>query len=174
MARVALAAGQPQPAETSSDHPPFPLRWSMFYSAGNLGAGLIFSFTNYAVPLYLANYGLPNAVIGLLSQDRPPLAGASQLVVGALSDRTRSRLGRRRPYMLVGIPIAAAAALLLGPRPPTPLMITLIVVMTTALAIAYGPYLALLPDRIHTSQRARVGGLLGLTSFLGQMLMLVL
>ena len=145
---------------------------ALFYGAGNLGAGLVFAFTNAALPLYLASYGLPNAVIGLLAQDRPPFAGVSQLVVGVLSDRTRTRLGRRRPYLLIGVPVTTAALLALAARPPLGIMILLLVLLTTSLAIAYGPYLALLPDVVPSEQRARVGSVLTLGNMLGQMVIL--
>ncbi len=83
----------------------------LLYGAGNIGAGMMFAFTNAVLPLYLASPGLPNAVIGVLSQKHPPLAGLSQIVAGALSDRTHTPLDRRRPYILAGIPLAAAAML---------------------------------------------------------------
>jgi Na+/melibiose symporter-like transporter len=152
----------------------FPLGWSLLYGSGNVGAGLTFAFTNAALPLYLASYGLPNAAIGLLAQDRPPLAGASQVVVGALSDRTRSRLGRRRPYILAGIPLTALALFLLATRPPLWVAIALLVVMTTSLAIAYGPYLALLPDMVPSQLRGRVGAVHAAGNMVGQVIMLVL
>jgi Na+/melibiose symporter-like transporter len=144
----------------------------MRYASANLGAGLMFAFANAALPLYLASYGLPNAVIGLLAQDRPPLAGVSQIVVGALSDRTRTRLGRRKPYLLGGVPVAAAALLVLSVRPPVWVAISVLVVMTTSLAVAYGPYLALLADLVVSDLRGRVGGLQAAANMIGQMTML--
>jgi|DewCreStandDraft_5_1066085.scaffolds.fasta_scaffold01429_16 Na+/melibiose symporter-like transporter len=135
---------------------------------------MMFAFTNAVLPLYLAGYGLPNAVIGVLSQERPPLAGLSQIVAGALSDRTRTPLGRRRPYILAGIPVAAAALLALALRPPLWAMLFALVLTTTALAIAYGPYLALLADLVPARQRARAGAVLALGSGFGQLLFLSL
>jgi Na+/melibiose symporter-like transporter len=142
---------------------------TLLYGAGNVGAGTMFAFANAALPLYLAGYGLPNFAIGLLAQDRPPLAGLSQIVVGALSDRTRSRLGRRRPYILAGVPVTVAALLGLALHPPVWLMVLLLLVMTTALAVAYGPYLTLLRDLVPRRQRGRVGAVQTLGSMLGQL-----
>ena len=111
-------------AETSRPRASFSVRRSVLYGVGNFGAGMVFAFTNAALPLYLASYGLPNWANGLLAQDRPPLAGLSQIAVGFLSDRTRTPLGRRRPYILFGIPLAAAtlAAGTVGPLTTTVLI----------------------------------------------------
>jgi maltose/moltooligosaccharide transporter len=146
--------------------------WTVLYGSGNFGAGMVFAFANAALPLYLASYGLPNWVIGLLAQDRPPLAGLSQIAVGFLSDRTRTRLGRRRPYLLIGVPLTSVALLALGLRPPVWIMVGLLVAMTTFLAIAYGPYLALLTDLVPSGARGRVGSVLALGSMLGQLTIL--
>lgn len=154
--------------------PPFSPTRSVLYGAGNVGAGMVFAFTNAALPFYLASYGLPNVVIGLLGQDRPPTAGLLQIVVGTLSDRTRTRLGRRRPYLLIGIPVAAAALLALGARPPLALMLPVLLLMTSFLAVGYGPYLALLPDLVPSAQRGRVGAVLGVGNMLGQLGLLYL
>ena len=159
-------------ARAPAESPSFRLGWSLLYASGNLGAGLTFAFANAALPLYLASYGLPNAAIGLLAQDRPPLAGISQVLVGALSDRTRTRLGRRRPYLLVGVPVASAALLLLALRPPAWAAIAVLALMTTSLAVAYGPYLALLADVVRSELRGRVGGLQAAANMLGQLTML--
>lgn len=146
----------------------FGVRRALLYGAGNVGAGLVFAFANATLPLYLAAYGLPNALIGLLAQDRPPWAGLLQPVVGWLSDRTRTRLGRRRPYIVLGVPITAAALLLLALRPPLPVVVILLVALTTSLAVAYGPYQALLADLVPPRQRGRVGSVLGVGNMLGQ------
>jgi Na+/melibiose symporter-like transporter len=169
---VASVGGAADTPSDSGQPPGFRWSWSLRYASANLGAGLMFAFANGALPLYLAGYGLPNAAIGLLAQDRPPLAGLSQIVVGALSDRTRSRLGRRRPYLLIGVPLAAAAFLALALHPPMWIAIGVLVLFTTALAVAYGPYLAMLPDLVPTDVRSRVGALQAAANMLGQMSML--
>lgn len=83
-------------------------------------------------------------------------------LVGYLSDRTRTRWGRRKPYLLVGGPLLAVTTVLLW-RPPTPgesvangiylgVMAALTFVCFTIVAC---PYLAMLPE-ITTSLVGRV------------------
>lgn len=129
---------------------------------------------NTAVPLYLASYNFPNAWIGLFSQERPPTAGIGQVLIGALSDRTRARLGRRRPYILAGIPITVLALLGLIPHPPVGVVIGLLLVLTMSFAAAYGPYLALLADLVPEDRRGRVGGVLNIANMFGQLAILIM
>ncbi|MCX6021554.1 MAG: MFS transporter, partial [Chloroflexi bacterium] len=84
---------------------PLSLATMMSYSIANAGTNMVAALANTALPLYLGGYGVPNVAIGFLAQERSFVAGFVQPVVGALSDRTRTRLGRRRPYFLLGVPL---------------------------------------------------------------------
>lgn len=146
---------------------------SIAYGSGNLGSGALFAFMNTAVPLYLSGYGLPNTLIGLFSQERPPTAGIGQVLIGALSDRTRARLGRRRPYILIGVPLTVLTLLALIPHPPLWVVIALLLTLTMSFAVAYGPYLALLADLVPEDRRGKVGGVLNIANMLGQLGILI-
>ncbi len=147
---------------------------TLFYACGNVGAGLLFAFTNAALPLFLGRYGLPNVAIGFLSQERPPHAAVAQILAGAASDRTRTRLGRRRPFILAAVPIAAICLLALATHPPLWLMVALLLLMTVAFAAAYGPYQALLADLVPSEERGRVSGALQVGGMAGQIAVLAL
>lgn len=79
---------------------------------------MVFAFFNAQLPLYLRSYGVSHQWIGPLTNERS-FAGAIVLpIVGRWSDRAQTRLGRRRPFFLIGIPLMAAALVLLGLHPP--------------------------------------------------------
>lgn len=67
----------------------------------------------YIPPFYAGTLGLDLAAVGLILM----LARASDVVtdplIGYLSDRTRTRFGRRRPWVLAGVPLMMASALML-------------------------------------------------------------
>ncbi len=67
-----------------------------------------------------------------------------QPYIGFLSDKTR--LGRRRPYILVSAPIAAITLALIPVSPVLPLMLAAIVIMNLAMAVHRTPTIALMPD----------------------------
>jgi Na+/melibiose symporter-like transporter len=82
---------------TASATQPFAWRTALQYSVANLGASVVYALFNFAMPLYLAAYNLHPSLIGLLANERSFVGAFVQPIVGRLSDRTRTRLGRRRP-----------------------------------------------------------------------------
>ena len=94
---------------------PLTLRESAIYALGNFGANVVYAFLNLAAGLYLVRYPeVPVWAVGILSQERS-LAGAFvQPIVGAWSDRTRTRIGRRKPFFIGGVSLTAASLLTLG------------------------------------------------------------
>src|SRR5437867_13117240 len=83
------------------------LATKLFYSAGSIGTGAFYSFNNFVLPSILKAFGAPDLLIGLLSSTRSIEGAVIQPTVGALSDRVWTRFGRRKPFLLVGIPLSA-------------------------------------------------------------------
>src|SRR5437762_10303173 len=83
------------------------------YSVGDLGSSIVYSFANTAFPLFLTGYpAVPNFAVGLLAQERSLVGALVQPLVGAISDRLpANRLGKRRPFFLLGVPLAALTLL---------------------------------------------------------------
>lgn len=137
------------------------------YSVANLGASVVYGLFNLGMPLYLESYGLHPSLIGLLANERSFVGGFVQPVVGRISDRTRSPLGRRRPFFLVGVPLMSLSLMLLAFHPDFWLMLLLMTIGSFFLAVAMDPYNALLADLFPPQHRGRVGGFIGLTTALG-------
>ncbi|MDQ3400629.1 MAG: MFS transporter, partial [Chloroflexota bacterium] len=120
---------------------------SLGYGFGNLGAQSVYAFLNQAVGLYLNRYPeVPTWAVGVLAQERSLAGAVVQPVVGAMSDRTRTRIGRRRPYFIAGAGLTAAALLYLGSFPPLVPMLLVLSVNAFFLNVAVDPYTALMAD----------------------------
>lgn len=91
----------------------------------------------------------------------------AQPLIGAISDRTRSRLGRRAPWMLIGAVIGGA--LLLGVGSLTSIIwLTLAwVVIQVSLNAVIGPLSAIIPDRNPRERRGVVSAMFGVGTTLG-------
>lgn len=144
-------------------------RESAIYGFGNLGANAVYSFLNGAAGLYLARYpAVPIWAVGLLSQERSLLGAFGQPIVGALSDRTRTRIGRRKPFFIAGVALTAASLLYLSGFPPLVPMLVVLSVNAFFLNVAVDPYTALMADIVPPNQRGRIGMVLAIFNMVGQ------
>ena len=166
----------PAPGHPDSDHPIPPLPWqrAVLFSLASIGVGMVFTFFNAQLPLYLRDYGMAHQWIGPLTNERS-LAGALVLpIVGRMSDRARTRWGKRRPFFLAGAPLLAAALVALGLRPPFPIMLTLVLAAGGFLFIALGPYQAMMADITPSHQRGQVGSMTALAGLVGAVIVSLL
>lgn len=88
-------------------------------------------------------------------------AAIANLVFGALSDRTRGRFGRRRPWILSGLGLVAVSlALLAVTRSPVQLVLA-VVVFQIAVNALYAPLMAIVPDLVPDSQKGLISAWAG-------------
>lgn len=91
----------------------------------------------------------------------------AQPVAGAISDRTRSRFGRRAPWMVAGVLIGGLG--LIGMALANTLV--MIAIAWTIVQVAYnfaqGPLSAILPDRVPRAARGTFAALAGMGAMLG-------
>jgi MFS family permease len=80
---------------------------------------------------------------------------------GRLSDRTSSRLGMRRPWMVIGLTVGSLGILVVALAPSVPVVLvgwcTAQLFFNALLAVM----VAVLPDQVPTAQRGMVSGILG-------------
>lgn len=86
------------------------LKTKLGFGVCDLGGNLFFTVGAFIVMKYLTDtVGLNPWLAGLALSIGRVLDAISDPIVGSLSDRTRSRFGRRRPFMFVGALITFAA-----------------------------------------------------------------
>lgn len=91
----------------------------------------------------------------------------AQPLVGALSDRTRSRLGRRAPWMLIGTAVAAVFLIGLGSLTSIIWITIFWVVIQVALNAMQGPLSAITPDRFPRERRGVASAMVGIGTMAG-------
>jgi MFS family permease len=96
------------------------------------------------------------------------LALLANPIFGALSDRTRSRFGRRRPWLLAGMMGGIAALALIATASTIPMILLGWCLAQLAFNAALAPLMAILPDRVPIEQRGTVSGVLGMCMPVGQ------
>ncbi len=110
--------------------------------------------------LQLANMSAIYAKLGAQPDEIPalwlaaPLTGLLiQPVIGSLSDRTWNRLGRRRPYFLVGSLLASVALFLMPDSPGLWAAATLLWVLDASINVSMEPFRAFVADKLPPEQR---------------------
>lgn len=152
----------PAPSSPRTVGPGFVAR----YAAAYMGTSLVL-----IAPVSITLALKINALVGI---DRAPgalalVVGIGSLValvgnplVGRLSDRTTSRWGMRRPWMVAGVLGGTAAILVVATAPTIPVVL----VGWCAAQLFFNALLAVqaavLPDQVPTAQRGSVSGILGI------------
>ena len=120
----------------------------------------------------LAN-AIKNAAPGTLALVVGPgliAALISNPLFGYLSDRTRLRWGRRKPYILIGTLVNVAGLGIMAAAPSIPVLIGGLVLVQLANNAAAAPFHALLPDLVPAQQRGKASGYMGLGQMVGTIL----
>ncbi len=105
----ATAAAAPLAAESL---PAEKLSWrvKLIYGAPNFaGAGMLIPIFIHMPKFYADVVLVPLGYLAIAIAVARSLDAVSDPAMGWISDRTRTRLGRRRPYMLIGAPLCAIA-----------------------------------------------------------------
>lgn len=124
------------------------------------------------LPLQIQHYDAANKVALLaVASTLAAVAGLiMQPVAGMLSDRSRTRFGRRAPWLVFGALFAALS--LIGMALANSVVTIIIGVVCFGIAIHFisGPLSAVLPDRVPRGVRGVVSAVIGLGSLIGSVL----
>ncbi|MFK7887961.1 MAG: MFS transporter [Gammaproteobacteria bacterium] len=125
----------------------------ILWSSGSIATGAVFNAMALFALFYMTSIlGIAPAVAGALIFITKLYDAVTDPLMGAISDRTRHRLGPRRPYLLVGsvalaISVAAFFSLPVLEGTPMLLLVTLALLLySTSYTIFAVPYLAMPPS----------------------------
>lgn len=94
------------------------------------------------------------------------LAVVSSPLFGSLSDRTRSRFGRRKPWLAAGAALMLCGGLVAGTAPSLPVLTVGWAIAQLGFSAAISNMFALIPDMVPDRFRGRVSGGIGLATSL--------
>jgi len=138
---------------------------------GFFGVSVIWSVYNAFVPLILDDrFGLQAGFISFIMVLDNIAALIIQPTLGVFSDRLRSPIGRRLPFIVVGAPLAAAMFGLIPYAQVLPLFIFSCITLLLAMAFWRTPVVALMPDITPSDQRSPANGVINLMGGLGTVL----
>lgn len=158
---------------------------------GFLGISIIWPIFNQYIPIFL-QAGNPEFERQLLAQGReiPKIAGfglAPTLAlfimtwdnilnmfvspwVGMVSDKTWNRFGRRKPYILLGAPIAMLAFIFVPVAQSAMAIAVFILITNLGMALFRSPTVAWLGDMYEAEDRSKANGIINLMGGIGALL----
>jgi Na+/melibiose symporter-like transporter len=155
------------------------LRQRFFYAFGQFGNGVYNGLNNAILGLYVSAFTSNAFIIGYVSNTRTVEGAIIQPIVGGWSDRTTSPLGRRRPFILFGIPISVVFLSLVpvasgaSHNLALPLIVTAIILFSITWNIAGDPYQALMVDITAPEERPVYNAILSVVALVGQVVILL-
>jgi MFS family permease len=136
------------------------------YALASMGTSLVF-----LAPLLVSLALKVNSLVGIEQAPKSLalVAGTGSIVAmlgnpffGKLSDRTSSRLGMRRPWMVTGLAGGCLGILIVALAPTVPVVLIGWCLAQLALNALLAAQVAVLPDQVPVAQRGLVAGILGI------------
>ncbi|HRJ74441.1 MAG TPA: MFS transporter [Anaerolineales bacterium] len=135
---------------------------------GFFGVSIVWGVYNAFVPIFLSEkFGLSAALVGFFMTLDNIAALFIQPPVGAWSDRLRSPLGRRIPFILIGAPITAVAFGLVPIAAILPLFVACTSTLLLSAALWRTPLVALMPDITPSEFRSQANGIVNFMGGIG-------
>lgn len=135
---------------------------------GFFGVSVIWGTYNAFVPIFLADkFGLSPFLIGFFMTLDNIAALLIQPPVGAWSDKLRTPIGRRMPFILIGAPLGALAFGLIPIAAVLPLFVACTSTLLLSMALWRTPVVALMPDITPSQYRSQANGIINFMGGIG-------
>ncbi|AHL21709.1 SLC45 family MFS transporter [Thermococcus nautili] len=141
---------------------------------GFFGISIIWALYNAYIPIFLQDtFHMSKTVTGFIMTIDNLFAVLLLPFLGALSDMTRTKLGRRKPYILLGAPSAALMFALIPiarEHGNLALFMGTIILMNFFMALFRSPVVAFMPDITPSEKRSQANGIINFMGGLGALL----
>jgi len=144
---------------------------TLLLGLGFFGVSIINIINKSYIPIFLGNdFQLSPYWVGIIISIMAVITLIIQPIIGSISDKTRTRIGRRKPYILIFAPLSAitfsALPYFVVPG-KLPFFLITLVLLTILLAMFRTPVIALMPDITPSKFRSQANGLINLMGGVG-------
>ncbi len=140
---------------------------------GFFAVSLVWPLYNVYVPIFLRDFLDSQFQINAVMTLDNILAVSMIPFIASLSDRTHTRFGRRMPFLMIGIPMAAIAFVLLPNYTSFFTFMLIITVLNFSMAIFRAPTVALMPDITPAPLRSKANGIINFMGGLASVFVLI-
>ena len=150
----------------------------LIYGMPRLSASIVLDIVDFGILfLYIAVYGLPPILSGIALAIGKLSIATSQFSMGWLSDKTKTKFGRRKPFMFLYAPLTSIAficallPMIFIQNPSAILLFVWILIWDAVLQWSYGglttPYQSWVSEQFIVHQRPKASAFQNLFSFIG-------
>ena len=142
--------------------------------SGFLTLMLVWTFYNAYMPLILGGFIESRAIRGAIMGMDNLLAVLLIPIIGAWSDKVNTRIGKRLPFIVVGMPVAALFFILIpyGASLSFWALISIDIIFLLAMTVFRAPVIALMPDHTPTDKRSSANGVINFMGGIGAIIAL--
>lgn len=135
---------------------------------GFLASSLAWAIYNSQVPLILSErFLLNNTLIGTIMTIDNFFGVIFQPLIGAWSDNTRTRIGRRMPWIAIGLPVCAILFSLVPLQNVLWSFMAVIILFNLIMALWRSPVISLMPDVTPAPLRSEANGIINMMGGVG-------
>ena len=122
---------------------------------------------NAQVPLLLGTYLTSFFLIGLFMALDNMIGVIIQPIMGSISDNTRSKFGRRMPYLIIGVPLGAVFFSLIPTQSSFPMLLIFMFLFGTSMGFYRAQAVSLMPDFVRPENRSKGNAIINLMGGFG-------
>ena len=154
------------------------VRTTLLLSFGFFGSTTAWTVYNAYVPLilsgFLKDFINSSLLVGFIMTFDNIFGVIFQPLFGRMSDRTRTRFGRRMPFIFIGLPICAAAFILIPYMNSLWSLMIILIIFTFVMSAWRSPVVALMPDLTPGPFRSQANGIVNLMGGIGAVFALLI
>ncbi len=137
---------------------------------GFFAISITWSVYNAFMPLLLGDYLKSAALIGFIMTIDNYLALFIQPTVGFFSDKINTRFGRRMPFIMIGMPLAALFMFMIPNTSTLFSLIFALLFMNLSMSIYRSPVIALMPDITSKPNRSKSNSIINFMGGIGSLI----
>ncbi|NLM18478.1 MAG: SLC45 family MFS transporter [Clostridiaceae bacterium] len=129
---------------------------------GFFASALLWSLYNSFVPLILKDFITSSAVIGLIMTIDNAFGVIFQPLFGSLSDQTRTRFGKRMPFIMIAAPLCSVLFFFIPQMPTLFTLMLIVIIFNFGMSVWRAPIVALMPDLTPSQHWSKANGVINL------------
>lgn len=137
---------------------------------GFFSISITWALYNAFVPFFLEKYLSSLSLIGFMMTIDNYFAMFLQPWIGNRSDRTKTRFGKRMPYLIIGMPLAALFGALIPWHTGLLTLVLFMMLMNLSMSLYRSPTVALMPDITKDGKRTQANGIINFMGGIGSIL----